>query len=105
MVVVLSQLLRHTDNLGNSLKKIIPTLKRIIFDKSKVLFTRKGLRLKFMFVDASLNWSENIKAHKIDKRVPGTQTSVVSEHSNMIRRYPLRGGVKFLDWDLPLLLS
>ena len=55
MVVVLSQHLRHTDNLGNSLKKIIPTLKRIIFDKSKVLFTRKGLRLKFMFVDASLN--------------------------------------------------
>ena len=32
MVVVLSQPLRHKDNLGNSLKKIIPTLKRIKVD-------------------------------------------------------------------------
>ena len=36
MVVVLSQLLRHTDNLGNSLKKIIPTLKRIILHKRRL---------------------------------------------------------------------
>ena len=36
MVVVLSQLLRHTDNLGNSLKKIIPILKRIILRKSRL---------------------------------------------------------------------